>query len=254
MVGIYKIENLVNGKRYYGSSKNIDKRWRDHKNQLRAGKHGNYYLQRAWVKYGEDKFSFEIIEECRVETLLEREQHYLNMFPEYNIGIKSSGGDNLSKNPKRSEIIAKMTNATRKRYDSMDEQERKEKHSQPMDENPNWKGGASISFCEECGMRISQGANRCKAHIVYDRQFEKNPFYGKTHSEETKKKLSEKRMGKKPTNITQVKIDSILYESLAEASRQTGIPSSTILWRIKSKNKKYENYQSHPAIKAPLSN
>jgi len=41
---------------------------------------------------------------------------------------------------------------------------------------------------------------------------------------------------------------------LVEASRQTDIPSTTILWRIKSKNKKYENYQSHPPIKAPLSN
>jgi group I intron endonuclease len=254
MVGIYKIENLVNGKRYYGSSKNIDKRWSDHKNQLRAGKHGNYYLQRAWVKYGEDKFSFEIIEECMVETLLEREQHYLNMSPEYNIGNKSSGGDNLSKNPKRNEIIDKMSNSIRKRYDSMTEQERKEKHSQPMNENPNWKGGASIRFCEECGVRISQGANRCKDHIVYDRQCEKNPFFGKNHSEETKKKMSENRKGKKPTNMKKVTIDNIIYESLAEASLQTGVPAPTILWRIKSKNKKYENYQSHPTIKAYLSN
>jgi hypothetical protein len=49
----------------------------------------------------------------------------------------------------------------------------------------------------------------------------------------------------------------VVYESLAEASRQTGIPSPTILWRIKSKNTKYEKYlyyESHPSIKAPLSN
>jgi hypothetical protein len=54
--------------------------------------------------------------------------------------------------------------------------------------------------------------------------------------------------------MTQVEIDNIVYGSLTEASRQTGIPSPTILWRIKSKNKKYENYQSHPIIKMPLSN
>jgi hypothetical protein len=54
--------------------------------------------------------------------------------------------------------------------------------------------------------------------------------------------------------MTQVQIDDIVYESLAEASRQTGILSSTILWRLKSKNSKYENYKSHPSIKAPLSN
>ena len=38
-------------------------------------------------------------------------------------------------------------------------------------------------------------------------------------------------------------IDNITYESLAEASRQTGIPCPTILWRINSKNKKYEFYK-----------
>ena len=54
--------------------------------------------------------------------------------------------------------------------------------------------------------------------------------------------------------MKQVIIDDIIYESLAEASRQTGIPSPTILWRIKSKNEKYRNYHSHPTIKAPLSN
>ena len=48
--------------------------------------------------------------------------------------------------------------------------------------------------------------------------------------------------------MTKVIIDDIVYESLAEASRQTGTPSPTILWRIKSKNKKYKNYQSHPSI------
>ena len=81
-----------------------------------------------------------------------------------------------------------------------------------------------------------------------------NPFFGKQHSEETKKKLSESKKGKKPTNMKQVIIDNIIYESLSEASRQTGIPSPTILWRINSKNEKYKNYNSHPSIKAPLSN
>ena len=120
--------------------------------------------------------------------------------------------------------------------------------------NPNWKGGISNSTCEVCDKKISQSATRCMEHIKYERNGSDNPFFGKQHSEETKKKLSEKRKGKKPTNMTQVKIDNTIYESLSEASRQTGIPSPTILWRIKSKNKKYENYQSHPSIKAPLSN
>jgi len=120
-----------------------------------------------------------------------------------------------------------------------------------METNPNWKGGTSFKYCE-CGVKIAPINNSCIN--CRDNSGVNNPFFGKQHSEETKIKLSEKRKGKKPTNMTQVVIDNIVYESLSEASRQTGIPSPTILWRIKSKNKKYENYQSHPSIKSPLSN
>ena len=33
MIGIYKIENLVNGKIYIGQSQNIERRWREHKRE-----------------------------------------------------------------------------------------------------------------------------------------------------------------------------------------------------------------------------
>jgi hypothetical protein len=144
-----------------------------------------------------------------------------------------------------------MTESVKRRYNTMTDEEKKEKHSQPMQINPNWKGGISFKYCE-CGIKITPINNTCQN--CRDKSGINNPFFGKQHSEETKKKMSEKRKGKKPTNMTQVSIDNIVYESLSEASRQTGIPSPTILWRIKSKNKKYKNYQSHPSIKAPLSN
>ena len=245
MIGIYKIENLIDGNLYYGSSKNIQKRWKTHRSQLDSGKHGNVYLQRAWIKYGNDSFIFEIVEECSLDILLEREQYYLDLNPEYNIGMKSSGGDNLSKNPNREEIIKKMTRSVRERYDKMSQEERNELHSYPMEKNSNWKGGKSISFCETCRSRISKGVtNRCRKHLEYDRIGEKNSFYGKSHSEEFKSKLSKIRMG--TYNGDQNKpiiIDEVEYRSAGEASRLLNIPMVTIRWRVISKNKKFENYQ-----------
>jgi group I intron endonuclease len=173
MSGIYKIENLINGDLYYGSSKNIQKRWKTHRNQLSRGKHGNFHLQRAWIKYGSHNFIFEVIEECSLDILLEREQHYLDMNPKYNIGMKSNGGDNLSKNPNREEIIKRMTKSTRERYDRMTKEEIDKLYSYPMEKNPNWKDGKSISFCEICGLRISSGAKRCTKHLEYERSGEK---------------------------------------------------------------------------------
>ena len=70
---------------------------------------------------------------------------------------------------------------------------------------------------------------------------EKNPFYGKTHSEETRKKISVKNMGKKPPNTKPLIIDNIKYSSANDASKILGIKSGTITHRCKSKNILYKN-------------
>ena len=241
MIGIYRIKNLKNKKCYYGSSKNIEKRWRTHLNNLKNGKHHNVHLQRSWDKYGEDNFVFELVEECGETILLELEQKYLDLNPEFNIGVKSSGGDNLTKNPNKEAIVYKMTQSVRKRYELMSEDERKEKHSQPMDKNPNWKGGTSFKYCE-CGLKISPNNNSCIN--CRDKSGEKNPFFGKQHTEETKKRLSEKRKGtyNGEQNIPII-IDNVEYRSAGEASKILDIPMVTIRWRVKSKNKKFDNYK-----------
>lgn len=240
MIGIYRIRNKVNGKCYYGSSKNIEKRWKRHKNDLKNNNH-NPLLQRAWNKYGENNFIFEVVEECELNILLETEQKYLDLLPEYNIGLKASGGDNLTKNPNKEDIIEKITKAVRWRIISMTNDERKEKFSKPMNTNPNWKGGSSFKYCE-CGKRIGYGNKSCLE--CRDKSGKNNPFFGKKHSEETKKNLSEKRIGtyNGEQNIPIV-IDDIEYRSLGEASKILTIPIVTIRWRVLSKNKKFENYK-----------
>ncbi len=60
---IYKIVNLVNDKFYVGSTHNQRERFRTHRNKLRKGAHHCAHLQAAWLKYGEPKFAFRIVEE-----------------------------------------------------------------------------------------------------------------------------------------------------------------------------------------------
>ncbi len=83
--GIYIIKHTSSGKRYIGSSVNLDQRWSIHKCSLRKGTHSNSKLQRAWNKYGEDAFEFSIIEYCDPIILIEREQHYVNLFIDTNL-------------------------------------------------------------------------------------------------------------------------------------------------------------------------
>ncbi len=241
MIGIYRIKNLVNGKCYYGSSKQIEKRFDRHKRELKNNIHINCVLQRAWDKYGENNFIFEIVEECNINVLLETEQKYLDLQPEYNIGIKSSGGDNLTKNPNKDKIVKKMTESVKRRYNLMTDEEKKEKHSKPMETNPNWKGGTSFKYCE-CGVKISPINNSCIN--CRDKSGVNNPFFGKQHAEETKKRLSEKRKGtyNGEQNLSII-IDNVEYRSAGEASKILNIPMVTIRWRVKSKNKKFNNYK-----------
>lgn len=84
--GIYQIKNLCTGKVYIGSSRIVQRRWHDHRRNLRNGIHTNPRLQNAWNKYGESNFEFSIIESCPVEHLLFREQFYISeLSPAYNI-------------------------------------------------------------------------------------------------------------------------------------------------------------------------
>jgi hypothetical protein len=48
----------------------------------------------------------------------------LDLQPDYNIGIKSSGGDNLTRNPNRGGIIQKITESVKKRYGLMTDEEK----------------------------------------------------------------------------------------------------------------------------------
>lgn len=83
--GIYQIVNSVNGKRYVGSSVNIERRWKEHKRRLRANSHVNMKLQNIYNKYGSDSLVYSIIEECDETLLLSREQHHIDFKSELNI-------------------------------------------------------------------------------------------------------------------------------------------------------------------------
>lgn len=58
MIGIYKIENSINGKLYIGQSWNITKRLWEHKKNEQS-----ILLKRAYQKHGLENFKFNVIRE-----------------------------------------------------------------------------------------------------------------------------------------------------------------------------------------------
>lgn len=76
MVGIYKYTNKLNGKVYIGRSINITHRKWEHVNHPSL----HSIFDQLISKIGEDKFDFEIIEECLPEELQEKEKYWIKYY------------------------------------------------------------------------------------------------------------------------------------------------------------------------------
>lgn len=96
---IYAIKNLVNNKVYIGSTRSPKNRKYSHFRQLNKGAHFSLHLQSSYNKYGKDKFSFYILEECTFENRVAREVHYISQYnshlPEYGYNTYEPNGENF---------------------------------------------------------------------------------------------------------------------------------------------------------------
>lgn len=211
--GIYIITHLASGMVYIGSSVDVTKRLKEHKRDLKAKRHHSPRLQNFFSKYGMDAFTFVLLEEVEIDSLLNREQHWMDHYESHNrnkgFNIYCTAGSPLG-------------------YKHTEEHKRK----------------LSILFSGENNMfygkqhtdetkRIIGEKNRTR--FKGTRLKEENPFYGKKHSEETLNNYSEKRKGS--LNPKAKLTESIVKEikrSLAngavgaELGRKYGVNKNTI--------------------------
>lgn len=189
---IYKTKNLINGKIYIGKDSN------NYSNYLGGGK----LLKLAIKKYGKTNFKKEILEECKsINELNEREIYWIDKFnsKDKNIGYNILDGGEVSpmyNNTHTDETKEKMSN---NHYDCSGE-------NNPMYnktfEDVWYEKGLSekeikIKWGEWLKKRseLSKGGN----NGMYGKQrFGKdNPFFNKTHTEETKDMLRKNSKTKK---------------------------------------------------------
>lgn len=159
-IGVYIITCETNGRYYIGSSTDVDKRIARHLWSLRKGTHHNVYMQRVFDKYGEDSFQFQILKEKTLDDCRALEDALLDYHVDQslcmNIGRTACGGDNLTNNPNRQRILKRIKRATVRWMSSMTPEERKEK---------------------------------------FGKTGEANGMYGRTHSKQARKKISEAAKG-----------------------------------------------------------
>ena len=259
IIGVYKISNVLSDRYYIGYSKNIIKRFCVHRCKLKNSCHDNIFLQRAYNLDGEDKFIYEIIHRCNTEKeAKEIELQYLTDLSIrdklYNLNYNNSGGDLLTNHPDKESIRDKISKTCAKTISKMSSEERKQKYGKIGEKNGMY-GKTHTEEARKIFSEVHKGNSYCKgkkaseetrqkfSEIAKNRIGEKNPFFGKHHTEESKEKIREKRCGIIPTNAKEIIIDDITYISIAEAGRQLDISSPTILWRLNSKNPKFNNYK-----------
>lgn len=212
--GIYKIENIVNGKSYVGSTKDFKERWKRHRIYLRKGNHANRHLQGAWNTYGESSFIFIVLEECLESVLIEREQYFMDtLHPEYNIRLRAESNRGLvgseSMKKKMSEIM-KGRIFTQEWKDKISKAKignkafLGKKHSQETkDKLSSERKGKKLPDCVHAGYLVWK-----KTAVVSEETRKKISIAGKGRkvSEETRNKISISNKGKKLSEETKQKL------------------------------------------------
>lgn len=197
MIGIYKITNIINGHVYIGQAENIDKRIQKHMNALISGYHVNRHLQNSWNKYGADKFTFSVIEECELDKLTEREQYWIdyyggiNSVNTYNVREASNSGTfNLETKALISEkltghVVSEQTRNKLRR--SMTGKARPDEVKKKISDTLKGHDGSfkGKHLTEAHKQKISETMKGMPCN---------NPGY--RHSDETKKRISEAMRGK----------------------------------------------------------
>ena len=192
---IYMYVNKVNGKKYIGKAKDFNKR---HKRHLK----GKLIIDKALRKYGEENFEIVILEE-NVETdsqLNELEKSYIKKYDSYrkngkgyNVADGGTGGDTLKgmTDEQRQDHARKISETTKGRVFT-------EEHRKHLSEAGVGKVHGKAN--EETKQKMSNAHKKRwentteeeKQKFIEQRSGEKNPMYGKHHTEEWKREKSRK--------------------------------------------------------------
>jgi len=179
MIGIYIITNEINNKVYIGQvgkgNTTIMGRFDSHYKDLNGNKHNNKHLQAAWNKYtelyGEEAFTFDILEECLEEELNDKEEYWIDYFKAndnkygYN---KTIGGEGTKGYKHTQETIQKLSNMF------------------SGENHPNY----GMKHTEETKLKMSKNNCSHNPEIVKKRG---EKLKGRKFSDEHKQKLSEAR-------------------------------------------------------------
>lgn len=218
--GIYAIKNNINNKLYIGSAFNdFNGRNRMHLSTLRRNIHHNKHLQRAWNKYGEDSFSFIILEKLCIENIAyiyEIETAWIRFYD--------------STNPKKG-YNALSIGESRLGFKHTEESKRKISKANSGKNNHWFKKGYLLKGDKNPFYGKKHKEDFIKK-LSNDRIGINNPFYGKKHNKKSIEKMSEENHSRSKLNLEQCKEIKLLLDykelSIKEISNKYNVSYSVV--------------------------
>lgn len=207
MIGIYKITSPT-GRIYIGQSRCIEKRFSGY---LRVNKNNHTVIRlfRSLKKYGADNHIFEVVEECSIESLNDRERHWQDFYDVCGInGLNCR----LTSSSDKSAIISdetrkKMSISGKKKIMSDEHLEKIRKNAKTRIGKPGFPQTKSQREATKLRNKLSQAFVGERNPMYGSKRFgEKNPFYNKKHSKETRLKMSEYAKNRKISEQTRQKL------------------------------------------------
>lgn len=229
LCGVYKITNIVNQKVYIGQSVSIQSRWKEHINSLRRGASRCTLLQRAWNKYGEESFVFEVLELCSPDMLDEIEISYILFYDSCNNGYNIEQGGN--KNKHLSDDTKKKIREAHLGKKMSDETIKRMSEARIGNKNPMY----GKTHSSKARLKISKAHKGKPGYKLNDETKEKirKANTGKTLSEETRRKISESTTGRTAWNknlrsVYCVELNEV-FNTASDAGKYLNVRSSNIL-------------------------
>ena len=147
--GVYKITNTVTGDFYIGSSKDVKYRWMQHKCPSKWKQHSNSPMYQDMIKYGLDKFAFEILAEVEEDSLKEAEQEFIEKLqPTYNnYNAKGFDFERYKKTQKEYNKEYEKTEKRKKYKKEYEKTEKRKKYQKEYDNQLCCFNGETLTLC-----------------------------------------------------------------------------------------------------------
>jgi group I intron endonuclease len=194
---IYGIHNTITDKWYIGkTTKHVDERFTEHKTGLIKSRHTNKHLQSSYNKHGMDAFKFVPLGSARHEIELnELEKIFISFYNSFENGYNlTTGGDGGWSH--KEETKTKISNTLKGNV-----------FAKGFKHTEEWKQEQSLrltgrNISTETRKKLSDMQTKRWSKGTEDILGDKNPFYGKQHTPESREKMRLVNLGRKHKKVT----------------------------------------------------